>query len=129
MQLDWSALECVEMTNWIVVPNKVFPYAVVIQGGRLRPNPDALNLAKRIMEHFDMFTKSATLHLRALVNPKIAEDGVEVDAFHFCEHGNAFEVYLILGGDPSARWTTRFVRRGGDSINNFSPCELARTEQ
>jgi hypothetical protein len=129
MNLDWSALERVEMTSWLLPSNHVFPYAVVIHGGQSRPNPDALALAKKIMEYYNMFTTSAEVHLRALVNPKIVEDGFDADAFHFSDYGNSFEIHLILAGDSSARWVVRFVRRGGDFINDFSPCELTRTEQ
>ena len=129
MDLDWSALERIEMTSWLLPSNQVFPYSVVIHGGQGRPNPDAISLAKKIMKHFDMFTKSAEVHLRALVNPKIVEDGLEADAFHFSDYGNSFKIHLILAGDSSAHWVVRFVRRGGDFINDFSPCELTRTEQ
>jgi hypothetical protein len=129
MDLDWSALERMEMTSWLLPANRIFPYSVVIHGGQDRPNPDAITLAKKIMEYYDMFTTSAEVHLRALVNPKILEDGMETEAFHFSDYGNSFEIHLILEGDSSAHWAVRFVRRGGDFIGDYSPCELTRTEQ
>ena len=129
MNLDWSALERIEMSSWLLPANDVFSYSLVIHGAQGRPNPDAMTLAQKVIEHYDMFTKAASIHLHSLVNPKIVESGMEIDLFHFSDYGNSFKIHITLRDDLSARWLVRFIRRGGDYISDFSPCELTRTEQ
>ena len=46
MDIDWSAIRRVEMSEWLIPDNDVFPYSVKIHGNADNPNPEAMKLAK-----------------------------------------------------------------------------------
>lgn len=128
MKLDWSALENIELSNWLLPSNKVFPFSVVIHGNEDQPNSEALTLAKTIMVYFDMFTGSARVQLHALINPKIVEDGIIADSFYFDEYANSFRIHFNLEGDSSAHWKIRFVRQGGMHLTDYIALEIPTPE-
>ena len=130
MNLDWDALERIEMTSWLLRPNDVMNYSIVIHGRQSKPNPEALLLARQAIEHVELFLSSARTLLGAFIKPSLLEDGISPDSFHFDDYGNSFWIYFNLVSDTTAHWKVRIVRLEADGcILDYRPQELARLEQ